>query len=258
MGIVGPVVTLVALLGLGLAQDASTGALRGTVVDSTGSRIVTAVVVLVNDATGFRYSVTSDSNGQFVFQMLPPGDYSGRATAAGMSPQVTPRLHVTVGGTTEIEFKLTVAGVKETVTVSGEPPLVDTRPSAISSLIDKRAIEELPLDGRRFTDLALLTPGVTQDPRGMTSGSNGDLAFGGIRGYQSSYLVDGADDNNAFFAQARGRYRAPYQFSNEVVQEFRVHKHLRRGAGTRRRGRDQCCDQVRLQPNARQRFFLFP
>jgi hypothetical protein len=63
---------------------------------------------------------------------------------------------------------------------------------------------------------------VTQDPRGLTSSSNGDLAFGGIRGYQSSYLVDGADNNNGFFAQARGRYRAPYQFSNEVVQEFRV------------------------------------
>ena len=63
---------------------------------------------------------------------------------------------------------------------------------------------------------------MTQDPRGLTSSSNGDLAFGGIRGYQSSYLVDGEDNNNAFFAQARGGYRAPYQFSNEVVQEFRV------------------------------------
>src|SRR5207237_3345013 len=60
------------------------------------------------------------------------------------------------------------------------------------------------------------------DPRGLTSTSNGDLAFGGIRGYQSSYLVDGGDNNNSFFGQARGRYRAPYQFSNEVVQEFRV------------------------------------
>jgi hypothetical protein len=68
----------------------------------------------------------------------------------------------------------------------------------------------------------LLAPGVTQDPRGLTSTSNGDLAFGGIRGYQSSYLVDGGDNNNSFFGQARGRYRAPYQFSNEVVQEFRV------------------------------------
>ena len=139
-----------------------------------------------------------------------------------MSAQTTPRLHVDVGGTAELEFKLAVAGVKESVTVSGEPPFVETQPSGVSSLIDERAVSELPLNGRRFTDLALLTPGVTQDPRGLTSGSNGDLAFGGIRGFQSSYLVDGGDNNNAFFGQARGRYRAPYQFSNEVVQEFRV------------------------------------
>jgi hypothetical protein len=63
---------------------------------------------------------------------------------------------------------------------------------------------------------------VTPDPRGLTSSSNGDLAFGAIRGFQSSYLVDGADNNNAFFAQFRGLYRAPYQFSEEVVEEFRV------------------------------------
>src|SRR6202008_9459 len=109
-----------------------------------------------------------------------------------------------------------------TVTVSESPQLVETQPTAISAVLDERAINDLPLNGRRFTDLALLAPGVTQDPRGLTSSSNGDLAFGGIRGYQSSYLVDGADNNNAFFSQARGRYRAPYQFSNEVVQEFRV------------------------------------
>ena len=204
------------------AQDASTGAVRGTVVDKTGGLIAGASIALVNDATGSRYSATSDSEGRFTFDLLAPGDYTGRAISAGMSPQVTPKLHVDVGGAAMLEFKLQIAGLKETVTVSGAPPLVETQANAISSLIDSRAIDELPLDGRRYTDLALMTPGVTQDPRGMTSGSNGDLAFGGIRGYQSSYLVDGEDNNNAFFAQARGRYRAPYQFSNEVVQEFRV------------------------------------
>jgi hypothetical protein len=204
------------------AQDASTGAIRGTVVDSAGRRIVDASIVLVDSAQGFRYFVTSDSEGRFVFELLPPGEYAARAVAPDMSPQLTPKLHVDVGATTEIEFKLQVGGAKEMVTVSGEQPMVETQSSAVSSLVDKRAIEELPLDGRRFTDLALLTPGVSQDPRGLTSSSNGDLAFGGIRGYQSSYLVDGADNNNAFFAQARGGYRAPYQFSNEVVEEFRV------------------------------------
>src|ERR1700682_2150625 len=190
------------------AQDASTGAIRGPVVDSSGRRIVDASIALVDSAKGFRYFVTSDSAGQFVFELLPPGEYSARAVAPDMSPQLTPNLHVDVGATTEIEFKLQVGGAKEMVTVSGEPPMVETQSNAVSSLIDKRAIEELPLDGRRFTDLALLTPGVSQDPRGLTSGSNGDLAFGGIRGYQSSYLVDGGDNHNAFFAQASGRYRA--------------------------------------------------
>jgi hypothetical protein len=213
---------LLILLGCVLAQDASTGAVRGTVMDATGGVIADATVVLINSATGFRYSIASDSQGRFTFDVLPPGDYSARASAPRMSPQVTPRLQVSVGGVIELQFKLTVAGAKETVTVSGAPPLVETQPTAVSSWIETRAIDELPLDGRRFTDLALMTPGVTQDPRGMTSGSNGDLAFGGIRGFQTSYLVDGADNNNAFFSEARGRYRAPYQFSNEVVQEFRV------------------------------------
>jgi Carboxypeptidase regulatory-like domain/TonB dependent receptor-like, beta-barrel len=203
-------------------QDASTGAIRGTVTDPDGGRISGALVVFVNDATGFRYPAITDSDGQFVADLLPPGVYAARASAKGMSPQLVERVRVEVGGSVQLEFRLPVAGAKETITVTDEPPLVETQPSGVSSVVDERAIEELPLNGRRFSDLALLTPGVTQDPRGLTSSSNGDLAFGGIRGYQSSYLVDGADNNNAFFSQARGRYRAPYQFSSEVVKEFRV------------------------------------
>ena len=204
------------------AQD--TGAIRGTVSDSSGRRIVDASIALVDSSQGFTYFVTSDSEGKFVFEFLPPGDYLARAVAPDMSPQITPRLHVNAGGTTQLEFTLQVGGAKEMVTVSGDPPLVETQSNAVSSMVDKRAIEELPLDGRRFTDLALLTPGVTQDPRGLTSGSNGDLAFGGIRGYQSSYLVDGADNNNAFFAQARGRYRDLTSFPKRLSKSFESHR----------------------------------
>lgn len=204
------------------AQDGSSGAIRGTVLDPSRSHIAGATIVLVNNSTGFQYQQTSDSDGRFVFQLLPPGQYSVRVTADGMSPQVNPNLEVTLGGTIEIQFPMTVAGARETVTVSAEPKPVETEPRGISAVIDERAILNLPLNGRRFTDMCLLTSQATQDPRGQNSTSNGDLSFGGIRGFQTSYLVDGGDNNNAFFAQARGRYRAPYQFSNEVVQEFRV------------------------------------
>jgi hypothetical protein len=204
------------------AQDSATGAIRGTVLDSTGSRVPQASIVVVNTATGARYTATSDGAGRFALGSLPPGDYSARVVAEGMSPQVTPQLHVDVGGGAELEYRLTVAGAHESITVSAEPALVETKPSAVSTLLDERAIGDLPLNGRRFSDLMLLSPGVAQDPRSLTSGTNGDLSFGGIRGFQNSFLVDGGDYNNAFFAQALGRYRAPYQFSTEVVQEFRV------------------------------------
>jgi hypothetical protein len=204
------------------AQDASAGALRGTVFDTAGARIAGATVALVNSATGIHYSASTNAEGDYFFELLPPGDYTARAEFVQMSPQLSPPLHIDVGGTSILDFKLAIAGATETVTVSGAPQMIETQPSAISSVIEEKAIEGLPLNGRRFTDLALLAPGVTTDPRGLTSSSNGDLAFGGVRGYQSSYLVDGADNNNGFFSQARGRYRAPYQFSNEVVQEFRV------------------------------------
>ena len=204
------------------SQDGATGAIHGTVLDPSGSRIAQASIVAVNSATGTRYSATSDAEGRFSLDLLPPGDYSARAVAQGMSPQVTPPLHVDIGAAAELEFHLTIAGAQEKVTVSGAPQLVDTKSSAVSTLLDERAIADLPLNGRRFSDLMLLSPGVTTDPRSLTSATNGDLSFGGLRGFQNSFLVDGGDFNNAFFAQARGRYRAPYQFSTEVVQEFRV------------------------------------
>jgi hypothetical protein len=214
---------LVLLLPLCLtAQDAGTGAVRGTVVDASGGRVAQASIVLVNAATGVRYATSSDGEGRFAVEMLPPGDYSGRAVAQGMSPQVTPQLHVDVGGVAEIEFRLGVAGAKENVTVSAAPLAVETNPSAVSTLLDGRALDDLPLNGRRFGDLMLLSSGVTQDPRSLTSATNGDLSVGGIRGFQNSFLVDDGDYNNAFFAQARGRYREPYELSTDVVQEFRV------------------------------------
>jgi hypothetical protein len=182
------------------AQDAATEAIRGTVLDPVGGYVPQAAIVVINIATGTRHSATSDAEGRFVFDILPPGDYSARAVAPGMSPQVTPQFHVDVGGTAELTFHLTIAGAQENITVSAAPALVETTPSGISALLDD----------------------LTQDPPGLTAATNGDLSFGGLRGFHNSFLMDGGDNNNAFFAQARGRYRAPYQFSTEVVQEFRV------------------------------------
>src|SRR5258706_7561511 len=131
------------------AQDAATGAIHGTVVDLHDLRIPGATIAVVNTATGARYSATSDAASRFSIHLLPPGDYSARAVAKDMSPQITPQLHVDVGAAAELEFHLTIAGAQEKVTVSGAPQLVETQPSAVSSLIDERAIADLPINGRR-------------------------------------------------------------------------------------------------------------
>lgn len=202
-----------------LGQDASLGAIRGVVLDPNGARVSGASVRLQQASRGTESSQNADGEGMFAFGLLQPDEYQIEASVEGMSGRETVR--VEVGASVQVVLRLVIRNQQQ-VTVAEAPQVVQTQSSEVSYVIDSRAIDDLPLNGRRFTDLSLLESGATPDPRGLTSSSNGDLAFGGVRGYQSQMLVDGGDNNNSFFAQARGRYRAPYQFSNEVVQEFRV------------------------------------
>jgi hypothetical protein len=204
------------------SEAPGTARLEGTVIDAQGAVISGAKLLLSDANNGSVRERVSDSSGRFGFALLPASDYSLRVEASGFQSRVYGPFHLYVGAALDWQIALQVSGGSTDVDVVDEPPLVETKSSEVSTTIERRAIEELPLNGRRFTDLALLAPGVTQDPRGLTSTSTGDLAFGGVRGYHSQFLVDGANNNNTFFGQARGRYRAPYQFSNETIQEFRV------------------------------------
>lgn len=159
-----------------------------------GAAIASADIVAIRVETGMRYHSATGSAGRFAVDLLPPGEYSARAEADGMSPQVSPMIRVEVGAATQVTFKLKVAGPRETITVWEAPRVGDPNPSSVSGPVEERAIKDLPLNGRRFTDLPLLMPGVTQDPRGQTGGSNGDLSYGGLRGYNTSFLVDGGDN----------------------------------------------------------------
>src|SRR5207245_6579110 len=127
---------------------------------------------------------------------------------------------VTVGGRTPLDVKLSLGGASETVTIKEEAPVVETTRTSVSTTINQRSIENLPINGRNFQDFATLSPAVVRDPRG------GDLSVGGQRGTFNSLQVDGVDNNNTFFGQAfgRGGVRPPYQFSEESVQEFQVNQ----------------------------------
>src|SRR5208282_1021569 len=124
-------ILLIALITSGLiasrawGQDASTGALRGVVLDAQGAVITNADIVAIRVETGIRYHSATDSAGRFALDLLPPGQYSARAEAEGMSPQISPAIRVEVGAAAQLTFKLNVAGPTETITVSEAPRMAE-------------------------------------------------------------------------------------------------------------------------------------
>src|SRR5207248_2647722 len=163
------------------AQDGSTGAIRGTVTDASGARVADARVLVIDPETAFSRRLVTDRDGRFSSDLLPPGVYDLTVNASGISKSFAilqrKGVQVEIGGAVDLELKLTLQS-GETVEVSGETPLVETKKSEVSHTIDELTIHEGPLNGRRFTDLPLLTPGVTADPREMTFDANDDFDFG--------------------------------------------------------------------------------
>jgi hypothetical protein len=195
------------------------GALEGSVVDSSGAGVPDATLTATNAATGINFKTTTGADGLFAFPVLPVGTYTIDVEHSGFTKLTRKDIRVTIGARLNLTLTLAIAGQTQSVTVTGETPLVETTRSQVSNTVNDRAIENLPTNGRNFINFALLTPGVTLDVRG------GDISFAGQRGTLNSLVVDGSDNNNTFFGQSLGRTgsgRAPYQFSEDAVQEFQV------------------------------------
>ncbi len=201
------------------ATQVASATVAGTISDPSGAVIAQAKVTAHNVQTGFTRSIETTSDGLYALPALPPGVYIISAEKSGFTEAKSSEITLTVGQTATLDLKLAVAGATEIVTITGESPIVETTRTQVSSTVDSRAVRDLPVNGRNFIDFVLLTPGVTRDVR------TGDIAFGGQRGTLNSLQIDGADNNNTFFGQALGRTgsgRAPYQFSQDAVQEFQV------------------------------------
>jgi hypothetical protein len=200
------------------AQSA-TGEVQGTIVDQSGAVLPGVSITITNTATGATRETVTDAGGLFAIPGLPVGPYEVTATLTGFATRRQPDLRVQVGQTITLRLELGVAALAETITVAGTTPVIEMTRSQVSSVVNSTAVANLPANGRNFIDFVLLTPGVTRDVR------SGDISFAGQRGTLNSLVVDGADNNNTFFGQALGRTgtgRAPYQFSQEAVQEFQV------------------------------------
>src|SRR5213594_3865100 len=194
--------------------------LNGTVRDTSGSVVANASVSLRNLDTNRTYTSTSDASGYYIVPNLPPGSYELNVTYTGFEPVVQSGIQLRVGQTATLDLTLAVQGRREVVEVTSQTPAIEPARTEISSVIETRQIDSLPISGRLFTDFALLTPGVTT---GRTSvGSTitefevTRVSFAGMRDLSNQVTVDGADNINT----ATGSQRAtPPQ---EAVQEFRV------------------------------------
>ncbi len=194
--------------------SADTGRLEGSVLDNTGAALPGATVVATNLATAAANSVHADTRGHFEFLALAPGHYRVTFTATGFGDTTLRDVVVRVGTTTSLEPRLQIGQQQTVVTVTAEA-LVDVQQSSLSTVVNRESIDSLPLNGRNFTDFTLLTPGATNDGAGM-------ISFNGVAGNFNNYTVDGANNNDAFFSQQIGRTSIPFQFSEDVIQEFQV------------------------------------
>src|SRR6266542_3705526 len=200
-------------------SQAAGGAIQGTVTDESGAVLPGVAVTVRNLGTGVVRETRTDPVGLFRAPLLPVGAYEVTAALAGFATTKRPSLVLNIGSVLSIDIALKVAATQEEVTVTAEAPVIETARTQQSSIVNERAVSNLPVNGRNFIDFVLTTPGVTRDTRA------GDISFAGQRGTLNSLVIDGADNNNTFFGQTLGRTgsgRAPYQFSQDAVQEFQV------------------------------------
>ena len=199
------------------AQTAVDGAIGGTVTDSSGAVIPNAQVTVHNNGTNADQHAVTDGSGYFRVVHLQPGTYTVTIAASGFQTNQSKNLTVNVGVMTSVQAHLQPGAAAQTVTVSGAAPLVNTSTPTFSGVINNYQLTHLPVNNYRWSSYALLTPGVVNDANGY-----GLLSFRGQSTLLNNVEFDGADDNQAFFSEERGRTRAGYSTAKAAIQEFQV------------------------------------
>ncbi len=197
------------------AQSGS-GTITGTLKDASGAVVPGATVVVTNAGTSASRTAASNEAGIYSAPFLPPGTYTVSVSRSGFGKQERKGLLLEVGRTLTVDFAMAVQTSTETISVTADTPIVDTDKTDVSQMVSAAVIEELPLAGRRWETFALNTANVTGD------GGNGLISYRGISGLYNSTSVDGANNNQAFFSEAKGRTTVPYVYSMDSIQEYRV------------------------------------
>lgn len=212
---------LAAVLGLFVcrvfAQSSTQGALGGTVYDQTGAVVPNAAVTVHNNGTNAEVHAATANSGYFNVPLLEPGSYTVTVVAQGFSTYRATGVTVQIGQLTALTPHLALGASSETVSVTAEAPVMNYESPDFTSELNQRALENVPVNNRRWSSLVLLTPGVVTDTSGF-----GLVSVRGISVLLNNVLIDGADDNSAYWSEERGRTREAYSTSGGAVREFAV------------------------------------
>src|SRR5687767_8577179 len=219
------------LFTVSLAAQVTTADLVGTVRDSSGSVIPGVQVSLTNEATGVSRTSVTDEAGNFLITQLQPGRYVLTAELTGFRRHSQSGVELQVNQRAQVDLVLQVGQVSETIEVVGDPPLLESQSSVLGSVITETQVRDLPLNGRNFVQLAILSPGVNGTGFGtrgtIMSGTRPDdqrpgseLFVNGNRESANNYLYDGIDNND------RLTLALVIRPAIEAIKEFKIQTNL--------------------------------
>jgi hypothetical protein len=190
------VLFLITLCAFSCAQS-PTGSIGGIVFDPDAKTIVGAEIIVVNDLTRVQYETKTNDSGIYAVPNLPPGPYRVQASRVGFKTLIKPDIIVNVQDAITVNFTLPIGATSVAITVEGGAPMVNTTDGSISTVVDRTFVENMPLNGRSFQDLILLTPGVVTNSPQATSGIgySGEFSVNGQRTESNYYSVDGVGAN---------------------------------------------------------------
>jgi hypothetical protein len=213
---------LVALLVLvpraALAQF-DTATVLGLIADESGAAVPGATVTLTNKATGISATTVTDENGSFQILNVRIGTYTLKAELQGFTTAVAENVTVTVSARQRVDLTMKVGNIGETVEVVGAARLLESESSDRGQVIGKEQIVNLPLNGRAYADLALLSPGVRKSS--IAESRDGSFNVNGLRSSLNNFILDGVD-NNSYGTSNQGFSNQVVQVSPDAVEEFKV------------------------------------
>ena len=214
---------LLSVASTGLLAQVTTATISGTVSDASGAAVPDANVQVKNNGTGITQSTNTDGQGRFTVPSLVVGDYQVTATKAGFQTVVRDGITLTVGGAAVVDFSMPVGQSQQTVTVEGQVSQVETTSSSVSNLVEQKQITDLPLNGRNFQQLILLSPGVNVAQTATTSfyGKGDTYSIAGGRPEGQAYLLDGTDIVN-FFGHGSGAGSLGTSLGIDAIAEFQT------------------------------------